>query len=403
MAEFNQNGHNTYEQHTALKKVHRSTKEQPDKIYYDPEFAFRDEPYRALGHQKGVMGYITLRLLEGKALKRPKDDWSLMALGPMKHLPLSNKHGEVRSSFCSFRLMREEGEDKHINESVELNDEEICYGEEYRSSIITNSNNPVWTDNRSGSHFVIPLKKGSLPDGSAVRILAQTFEPHTAVEAVLPSQVKGGGRPIGEAKIDVTGLCMGKDTVQDLWIDLHPPKMCNIRGDVNQEKENIEISGQLRILLSYEPFGYEPQIDDIVSFESYARIPSSLIVSPLSPMRVMNREGGFLLLQYRMKTGRFGSIRVHRNSVFVIERFSVIDGAVDFALKPTDMFFASEFGQQVAHHSSPIVSAVGDFVKPVVMTGQLAKTVGVGSVSTMAKLVLAGLGQNHQTSGKHDN
>ena len=397
----------TYEQQRALKKAQHSIKQHPDRVIYDTEFSFRDHPYRLLDHQKGTIGFITVRLLQGRGLKRSRDDWSLMALGPMKHLPLSHKHGEVRSSFCTFRLMRAEGDRKkneELNENQTLSYDDICQGEELRSSTISNSNNPVWSDNRAGSHFVIPLKKGNLPDGASIRILARVFEPHTAVESMLPSQVKGGSQPLGQAVIDVTELCFGGETVKDLWVDLSPP---NVVAELthDKDKEKTECNGQLRVLVSYEPCGVEPKKGDTVCFEAFARSPKSLIVPPLSPMKVVNREGGYILANYRMLSGTLGTVRLHRNSVFVIERFSAIDGAIDFALTPTDLFFASDLGQQISHHTSPIVDSIGDFLKPVIMTGQLLTTVGISGVTTTAKLVLASMGQhtNNDSSSKISN
>ena len=397
----------TYEQQSALKKAHNSTKQHPDRVRYDPDFSYRDKPYRLLGHQNGIIGFITLRLLQGRGLKRSRNDWSLMALGPMKHLPLSNKHGEVRSSFCTFRLMhadREEVKKGKAFNSQDLTYDDLCQGEEFRSSVVSNSNDPVWADNRSGSHFVIPLKKGNLPDGVPVRILTRVLEPHTAVESLLPSQVKGGSQPLGQAVIDVTDLCFG-ETVRDTWIDLSSPNqdVGLMNEDTNDSNgEEIKSTGKLRILISYEPCGIEPKEDDTVCFEAFARNVNNLIIPSQSPMKVVNREGGYILVKYRMPNGSFGSIRLHRNSIFVIERLNAIDGAIDFALTPTDIFFSSELGQQVAHHVSPVVKVVGDFVKPAVLTGQLLTTVGISGISTTAKLVLATMGQNVKDSNPHN-
>mmetsp|Transcript_12627 Transcript_12627/g.18958 ORF Transcript_12627/g.18958 Transcript_12627/m.18958 type:complete len:440 (-) Transcript_12627:411-1730(-) len=417
------NNSSTYEHHAALKRASSSTKHHPDKVVWDPDFTFRNQPYRLLGHQKNnVMGRLSVRLLEGQNLKRPRDDWSLMALGPVKHLGLSHKHGEVRSSYVAFQLTRcyssntnDGSNDNNNNNSMMYYSEE--YGEEFKSSVISNSNgsSPVWTD-RAGSCFSIPLKKGSLPDGVPVCLLAKVFEPHTAVEAMLPSQIKGGSQPLGQAILDVTDLCLGAESVKDVWIDLNPPDL-NLRAAAaaagtaknsssssssldlknGDSSESSSSSGKLRLLISYEPCGLEPSKNDTVCLEAFARSPTSLIVPSLNPMRVVDRSGGYLLLQYKMRGGRsnrYGTIRLHRNAVFVIERFSVVDGAVDVVLKPTDMIIGSPLGQSVAEAIGPVVSTAGDFLKPVLLTGQLATTMGIGGISTMAKIVLASTGGN---------
>ena len=402
----NNNNGSTYEHHAALKRASSSIKKHPDKVVWDPDFTFRNQPYRLLGHQKNnIMGRLSVRLLEGQNLERPRDDWSVMALGPVKHLGLSHKHGEVRSSYVSFQLTQCDADADTTNTMYYSE-----YGEVYKSSIISNSNSPVWTD-RAGSCFTIPLKKGALPDGMPVYILAKIFEPHTAVEAMLPMQIKGGSQPLGQAVLDVTDLCLGVESVKDVWIDLSPPdlnlraaaataasSMSDIRnGDRNGEGTCSECSGKLRLLVSYEPCGLEPTKNDTVCLEAFARSPTSLIVPSLNPMRVVDRSGGHLLLKYKMHCGkpeRYGTIRLHRNAIFVIERFSVVDGAVDVVLKPTDMIMGSTLGQSVAEALGPVVATAGDFLKPILLTGQLATTVGVGGMSTMAKIVLASTGKN---------
>ena len=57
--------------------------------------------YRHLHHQRGTIGTFHIRLLEANNLSRKH--WSVLSLGPVKHLGLSNSHGEV-SSFGTLRL-----------------------------------------------------------------------------------------------------------------------------------------------------------------------------------------------------------------------------------------------------------------------------------------------------------
>jgi len=57
--------------------------------------------YRHIHHQRGTIGTFHIRLLEANNLSRKH--WSVLSLGHLKHLGLSNSHGEV-SSFGTLRL-----------------------------------------------------------------------------------------------------------------------------------------------------------------------------------------------------------------------------------------------------------------------------------------------------------
>ena len=57
--------------------------------------------YRHIHHQRGTIGTFHVRLLEANNLSRKH--WSVLSLGHLKHLGLSNSHGEV-SSFGTLRL-----------------------------------------------------------------------------------------------------------------------------------------------------------------------------------------------------------------------------------------------------------------------------------------------------------
>jgi len=74
---------------------------QADKIHWERDASFRNQAYRHLHHQKGLMGTFSIRLLEASDLKRSY--WSALAFGPVKMLGLSKAHGAV-SSFVSFAL-----------------------------------------------------------------------------------------------------------------------------------------------------------------------------------------------------------------------------------------------------------------------------------------------------------
>ena len=93
-------GTHTYEATMARKSNHH----QADRIHWECDAAFRDNPYRQLHHQKGLVGNFKVRLLEAAGLER--NYWSLLGVGAMKHLGLSKAHGSV-SSYCTFSLASE--------------------------------------------------------------------------------------------------------------------------------------------------------------------------------------------------------------------------------------------------------------------------------------------------------
>lgn len=110
--------------------------------------------------------------------------------------------------------------------------------------------------------------------------------------------------------------------------------------------EWVELSpggGALHVVVEYEPVGMEPQVNDVVFLEAFARSERSLVVPPNEPMVVRGVAGAFLLVGFRSPTARqeatmFGTgnghddvpecrLRVHRNTVFVVERETLVDSA----------------------------------------------------------------------------
>ncbi len=56
--------------------------------------------------------------------------------------------------------------------------------------------------------------------------------------------------------------------------------------------EWVELSpggGALHVVLEYEPVGMEPQVNDVVFLEAFARSPRSLVLPPNEPMVVRVR------------------------------------------------------------------------------------------------------------------
>ena len=77
-----------------------------------------------------------------------------------------------------------------------------------------------------------------------------------------------------------------------------------------------------------------------------------------------------------------GRVRLHRNTVFVIERTNTIDAAVDLTLKPVDFALSTPVGRNLSHTAQPYLEATGDLLAPAILSGKLlfeAAKVGGGA------------------------
>jgi hypothetical protein len=264
------------------------------------------------------------------------------------------------------------------------------FSKEYRSSVVRSNSNPHWPSVQSPSNvsiFDMDLTKGSMPhDGMEIYLRLQMKEEVTAADSIVP--VKGGGNAIlGETNIDLTPLVLrgfgsedayGSDDVDvwDDWIDLQPPQGSH-STNTNKKGENDQPS-KVRVLISYVPAGISPRAGDVIALESFARqrfVTSSIrpLVPPLAPMRVKDVRGEYLLCGFdvqqthdseennnrrRLKTIE-GSVRLHRNAVFVIERTNVFDIALDAALKPADVVLSTPVARDVTQTLTPYVESAG--------------------------------------------
>jgi hypothetical protein len=321
-------------------KARQSTFKQPDKIHWDKSNSFRQNPYRQLHHQKGIIGTFDFRLLEASNLKRSY--WSALALGPVKHLGLSKAHGAI-SSFCTLTL-----------------------GDESKKSpVISNNDHPVWTN----CAYTMALRKGVFGDGAPVVLKVEMAEDATAAEQMgLPGVPSPQERILGNGVLNLVDLCLGQDKygkpqsgVLDAWIPI---------------SKNETITGRVRVLVSYQPNGMEPQPNDLVALEAFARrslLKSSCrpMLPPLLPLKVLQKRDNWLLCEYSMlvtnTTVKKATIRIHRNALFVIERTNIIDGAINLALTPSDMFFNTPVGRTTAHVAEPIVGAAIDLIQPALL------------------------------------
>jgi hypothetical protein len=371
----------TYEASRAL----QSTWGQPDKIHWDRDYSFRDSPYRLLHHQKGIIGTFRVQLLEARNLQRTY--WSALALGPVKHLGLSKAHGSV-SAYCTLELKFPiPGADaaNHMQKPPPASPK-------YTSAVVPNHNNPVWPH----CEWDIPLKK-NIGDGAPILLHVEAIEDASATERIgFPLGPSDEDRVLGMGDLDITSLCLGEDKGQtqvgvlDVWLPL-------------QKKDNP--TGEVRVLVSYVPNGLNPQPNDLVALEAFARrslAHSSCppVVPPLQPLKVLQERGSYLLVEYRMRNGQRATLRINRKSVFVIERFNIIDGAVNLALAPADIFLSTSVGRATQSLAAPLLDAGGEVLMPVILSVKLVwgafRTTGFAALSGVTAVTSAVWNQSRE-------
>ena len=306
--------------------------------------------------------------------------------------------------------------------STWVNDDEDAQ----RSPVVSRNNNPVW-DNVT---MTFPLRKNAMStDGMRILVKLRVNEDSTAVENLLP--IGGGGedsRLLGQGELDVTNLCLGQNHegqalpgIIDAWIPLSLPKGEKVDEDDSKpppshtkeasshaamhsnSKQDSEVTdfsaaaakkhdqsmsectGRVRVFVSYEPYGMEPQTNDVVALECFARRhwPSTscrpTLYPPLQPMRVLDRRGPYLLLATattRATTSRNlhnlpHRIRLHRNAVFVVERQNLVDTVQNLVWLPADVFLSTPMGQAAEEMAGPVVVAGQQVLMPALLSFKL--------------------------------
>eukprot|EP00934_Nitzschia_sp_Nitz4_P009285 Nitzschia sp. Nitz4//scaffold52_size167869//13553//15247//NITZ4_002257-RA/size167869-processed-gene-0.120-mRNA-1//1//CDS//3329553978//9275//frame0 len=387
------------------KKAQELNARQADQIHWERNAAYRNQNYRHLYHQEGLIGKFSIRLLEATDLKRSY--WSALAVGPVKLLGLSKAHGAV-SSFVSFSF------DPTARETAEIQTEFADSKPAARapeappcfvSSVVPQSDCPVWTT----ATFELPLRKGALRDGQRIKLKIRVDEDSTAVENILPGVPSGGdSRMLGMGEVDMTSLCTGQipETgepqvgVLDVWVPIRLPDKLPREGDANLKSSPAKKSldkldldstiskpsgespgetGRVRVLISYQPHGMEPQPHDTVALEVFARqdaqsascrpvLPSKL------PLQVVDVSGPWLLVEYPMASAgpdQKACLKVHRNAVFVIERKNLVDSTLNLALMPADFFLSTPLGHKTVDLLNPIVIAGKQLVMPALLSSKL--------------------------------
>ena len=151
--------------------------------------------------------------------------------------------------------------------------------------------------------------------------------------------------------------------------------------------------GRVRVLISYRPNGMDPQPNDIVALESFARRPlrrstCAPILPPLQPMTVKEIRDPYLLVEYQLPVALSSSsrnnnrdhnhrgdnkacMRLHRNAVFVIERKNLVDATVGLAMLPADVIMNTPLGQTGARILGPAINAGKEVMMPAMLSFKL--------------------------------
>lgn len=364
---------------------------QADPIHWEREHAYRNQAYRHLHHQGGWIGTFQIRLLEAANLKRTY--WSPLGLGPVQFLGLSKAHGAI-SSFVSFSLdtITTNMEDSNVSDEDSKPSAKPQSPNEnspfFVSPIIPHNDNPVWTN----CVFELPLPKGALKDGQPIRLALRVDEDATVVENILPGVPSGGdSRLLGTGCLDITSLCLGQIVdsgqpqvgVLDTWVSISNNQQEQQEHKQEQKGKQEEQGGRVRVLVSYQPAGMEPQPNDIIALESFARQQISTsscrpILNPLAPLRVIKTCGPWLLAEYKLSQRRQRSyndnkamIRLYRNAVFVIERKTMIDETLNLALLPADLFLETPLGRITQEVLTPAVVAGKQLLMPALLSSKL--------------------------------
>jgi len=213
----------------------------------------------------------------------------------------------------------------------------------------------------------------------------------------------------------------------DVWVPLHHPS--DAMNATSSEGRKASAAGKVHLLISYEPNGMSPKRDDVVALESFARRPFDQlnssggesgrsnnnnntntsfnfgnVISPilptLSPFLLIDIKGSYLLLEYATSrtvtsVDRLGNIkssrwerthrvRIHRNSVFVIERRTLLDVAGNIARLPGNIVLSTTVGQEIAEASAPVVAGALELMAPAFQSAKLL--MGAGSLGVRASL-----------------
>lgn len=135
----------------------------PDSPLWRPEYGVRKNPYRYLEHQRGTIGVLTIRLIDGRGLDRSLDG-----------------SGSSSSSITPQVIIK-------------------VAEEQVKSSVAQRGNaHPSWRE-----RFTISLQKGVLMEGSPVLVVFQV------VDASSWKSLGGKPKELGTGSLDILALLNG--------------------------------------------------------------------------------------------------------------------------------------------------------------------------------------------------
>ncbi|GLD96076.1 hypothetical protein PINS_up004754 [Pythium insidiosum] len=310
-----------------------------------------------LYHQDGIAGTLSIRLIEARNLRAAASMFWVRTCNP----------------YVIFRLGKQSA----------------------RSSTIQGNDNPSWR--KELLEMKIPkldLKRSPLDDHSDTRLelIVDVMNEDSLTGRATEVVGMTNGSVIGTAVVDFTTLLEGRDEVMDRWITLSggiPSTSPGAKKGVNKRVEKDLVLGEVRIVLQYEPHGMEPMVGDIVKMEGFGAYPSSLL-APVDELElhVKKISGSFLLCSYLTKSGFEGTLRLHRNNVFVAHRGSLWDRLyVSCIAEPLEFVSSTPLGQSCRELARPYVNIARTFsvpalvaAKATVLTTFRASTAALGAV-----------------------
>jgi hypothetical protein len=135
-------------------------------------------------------------------------------------------------------------------------------------------------------------------------------------------------------------------------------------------------TGRVRVLVSYQPYGMEPQPHDIVALEAFARQDPRAascrpVLPPLLPLHVLETSGPWLLVEYPIRPTKKACLRLHRNAVFCLERKNNMDKTLNLAMLPTDIFLSTALGRGTQELVGPLFVASRQLLMPALLSAKL--------------------------------
>jgi len=313
------------------------------------EFSYRGSQYRLLDQQNGIMGRLKIRLISSRCL------------------------GKLERGYLS-PIVGQDNIRPYVIFSVESFEEcSVCSS----TSLTSGGCEFTWKEEK----LELPIPKETFHAGNPHLLSLQVCNTEGVVKALVPRRVKGSNL-LGQGAVALNPLLHSEVAMMETRVAL----------DNGQ--------GEVHIILEYSPAGMDPQIGDIVAFESFARHPSSIAVRSGEPFRCLESNANWLLVEStagkprrsegRTGTGRRAMLRVHRNTIYVIERLGWTDGVYSVLMKPGDAIQRTKRGRWLLRKAAPIFQTAHQMLGPAYATvSVLTGTAKILLRSTLGGLVAA--------------